>query len=38
MPWSAEGVNEPRRSRGRMAGQAFLLTFGGAAIRATEKK
>ncbi len=26
-PWSVTGVREPRRSRGRMEGQAFLLTF-----------
>ena len=26
-PWSVTGAREPRRSRGRMQGQAFLLTF-----------
>ena len=26
-PWSVTGAREPRRSRGRMEGQAFLLTF-----------
>ena len=26
-PRSVTGVKEPRRSRGRMQGQAFLLTF-----------
>ncbi len=26
-PWNVTGAREPRRSRGRMQGQAFLLTF-----------
>src|SRR5690606_9871137 len=26
-PRSGDGANEPRRSRGRMQGQAFLVTF-----------
>ena len=26
-PWNGTGAREPRRSRGRMQGQAFLLTF-----------
>ena len=26
-PWNVTGTREPRRSRGRMQGQAFLLTF-----------
>jgi len=26
-PWNVTGTREPRRSRGRMEGQAFLLTF-----------
>ncbi|PIA65877.1 hypothetical protein CDO35_21720 [Pseudomonas sediminis] len=25
--WSDDGANEPRRSRGRMAGRAVLVTF-----------
>jgi len=29
-PWSVTGAREPRRSRGRMQGQAFLVTFFGA--------
>ena len=36
-PWNIIGAREPRRSRGRMQGQAFLLTFEGPAIRAFEK-
>ena len=26
-PWNIIGAREPRRSRGRMQGQAFLVTF-----------
>ncbi|PNF71243.1 hypothetical protein CXK96_18240 [Stutzerimonas stutzeri] len=26
-PWNVAGAREPRRSRGRMQGQAFLVTF-----------
>jgi len=36
-PWNVTGAREPRRSRGRMQGQAFLLTFFGAGHPATEK-
>ena len=36
-PWNVTGAREPRRSRGRMQGQAFLLTFEGPAVRAIEK-
>ena len=36
-PWSVTGARKPRRSRGRMQGQAFLLTFLGAGLPATEK-
>ena len=36
-PWNVTGAREPRRSRGRMQGQDFLLTFEGPAIRAFEK-
>jgi hypothetical protein len=36
-PWSVTGAREPRRSRGRMEGQAFLLTFFGAGRPAFEK-
>ena len=36
-PWSVTGARGPRRSRGRMEGQAFLLTFFGAGRPASEK-
>jgi len=36
-PWNVTGAREPRRSQGRMLGQAFLLTFFGAGHPATEK-
>jgi len=36
-PWNVTGAREPRRSRGRMQGQAFLLTFFGAGHPAFEK-
>ncbi len=29
-PWNVTGAREPRRSRGRMQGQDFLVPFGGA--------
>jgi len=29
-PWNVTRAREPRRSRGRMQGQAFLVPFGGA--------
>jgi len=37
-PWNVTGAREPRRSRGRMQGQDFLVPFGGPAIRATAKR
>ena len=37
-PWNVTGARGPRRSRGRMQGQDFLVPFGGAAIRATAKR
>ena len=36
-PWNVTGAREPRRSQGRMQGQAFLLTFFGAGHPAFEK-
>jgi len=36
-PWNVTGAREPRRSRGRMQGQDFLLTFEGPAVRAFKK-
>ena len=36
-PWNVTGAREPRRSRGRMQGQAFLLTFFGAGHPASGK-
>ncbi|POH83722.1 hypothetical protein CXK91_03925 [Stutzerimonas stutzeri] len=37
-PWNVTGAREPRRSRGRMQGQDFLVPLGGAGHPATAKR
>ena len=37
-PWNVTGTREPRRSRGRMQGQDFLVPLGGAGHPATAKR